>query len=150
MPVVDDVMQHDAAIRMHGGIHLRHGAKRGDHDRHLVLHAHHQIVFQPPVRRMDDLVDGKWCRWLVGIGGIIRCKFFRYLCQPFVELAFGPRIERRKSPDDTRLALRQRQLRMRYDEERRCHDRQPQPVLEDRWKHKRNLPNYLYVRWCIR
>ncbi len=29
VPVVYHVMQHDAAIGMHGGIHLRHGAERG-------------------------------------------------------------------------------------------------------------------------
>lgn len=57
--VVDNVMQHDAAIGMHGGVDLGHGAERGDDDRHLVFDAERKVVLQPLVRHMDDLVDGK-------------------------------------------------------------------------------------------
>ena len=62
MAVVDDVMQHDAAIGMDRRIDLRHGAERGDDDRHLVFDAEHQVVFEPLVGLVDDLVDGEGCR----------------------------------------------------------------------------------------
>ncbi len=57
--IVDDVVKDDAAIGMDRGVHFRHGAERGNDDRHLVFHAEAEIVFEPPVGAMDDLVDGK-------------------------------------------------------------------------------------------
>ena len=49
VPVVDDVVQHDAAIGMHRLIDLGHCAERRDDDRHLVLLAHLQVVLEPRV-----------------------------------------------------------------------------------------------------
>lgn len=66
MAVVDDVMQHDAAIGMHGGIDLGHGAERGDDDRHLVFDAEREVMLQSLVRHMDDLINGEGAAGLSG------------------------------------------------------------------------------------
>jgi hypothetical protein len=130
--IVDHVMQHDAAIGMHRGIHLRHGAERGNHDRHLVFDAHHQVVLEPFVRHVHDLVDGKGGRRTVRVLGVVRCELFGDLGEPFVQLRFRTRIKRREGADDAGLALGKRQLRMRYDEEWRGDDGEPQIVFQDR------------------
>ncbi len=76
MAVVDDVVQHDAAIGMHRRIHFRHGAERGNDDRHFIFHAEHQIVLQPLVRHVDDLVDREGRCRPFGMPGIVVGKIF--------------------------------------------------------------------------
>ncbi|MNV95244.1 hypothetical protein D3C71_1901150 [compost metagenome] len=73
-------------------------------------------MFQPPVGHMYDLVDGERSGRALGVSLVVGGQLLGDHCQPFVQLAFGPRIQRRESADDTRLALRQRQLRMRNNE----------------------------------
>ncbi|QTK79752.1 hypothetical protein AT6N2_C2096 [Agrobacterium tumefaciens] len=112
MTIIDHVMQHDATIGMHGGVNLRHGAQGRDNHWHFVFHAQSKIMFQPTIGHVHDLVHRKGRCRAFGIGAIMRVQLLGDHRQPFVKLAFGPSVERRKSADDASLALRQRQLRM--------------------------------------
>ena len=96
-------MQYDAAIGMDRVIDLRHRAQRRDDDRRLVFHAHPQVVLQPLVRHVHDLVDREGGRRLVRVLGVVVGQFLGDLCQPLVELGFRPRVERRKRADDAAL-----------------------------------------------
>ena len=69
--IVDDVVQHDAAVAVHRLVHVFTRAQRRDDDGHLVLHAQLQVVLQAVVRLVHDLVDGKWRRRLVRVLGVV-------------------------------------------------------------------------------
>ena len=131
MAVVDDIMQHDAAIGMDRLIDFRDRAQRRDDNRHLVFHAHAQIVFEPLVGHVDDLVDRKRRGRPVGIGRIVGREILGDLGQPFVHLAFRPRVQCRKRTNDARFALRLDQGRMRNDEQGRRNNGQTQIVLQN-------------------
>jgi len=73
-------------------------------------------MFQSPVGHMHDLIDRERRGRTIRVGPVVRVKLFGDHRQPLIELAFRPRIQRRESADDARLALRQRQLRVRNDE----------------------------------
>jgi hypothetical protein len=118
MAVVDDVVQDDAAPGMDSACHLRHGAERGDDNGHLVLGAHHQILLQPLVRPVDDLVDGEGCGFGVRIVAVMRGQCLRDLVQPFIQLGGRPRIQRRKRADHACLALGNDKRRIGNDEQR--------------------------------
>ena len=128
MKIVDDVVKNNAAIGVYGLVDLFACAQRTDDDGHLVFHAHLQIVFETGVGLVDDLVDREGCSRAVRVFRIMGTE---ELGQPFVELGFRARIERRKRPDDARLALRQHQWRMRNDEQRRADHRNSEVFLED-------------------
>lgn len=96
MAIVDDIMKDDAAIGMDRGIHFRHGAERGNNDRHLIFHTKSKVMLKALVRTMDDLVDRKRRRWPVWIGLVVGGKSLRYLCQPLIKLCFRAGIECRK------------------------------------------------------
>lgn len=66
--IIDDVVEYQAAIAVDGFVHVHPRAQGGDHDRHLVLHAHFQIVFQAVVGLVHDLVHRKRCRRLIRVG----------------------------------------------------------------------------------
>ena len=95
MAVIDDIVQDDAAIGMDGGIDFRHGAKRRDDNRYLIFDAEAEIMLQPPVRHVDDLVDGKGGGRAIRMAAVVVGKRLGDLRQPFVELRFRPGIERR-------------------------------------------------------
>ena len=78
------------------------------------------------VRWLDRHGIGR--RRTIGIVAIMCGQFFSDLMQPFVDLGLRAGIGRGERPDDPRLALRDDQLRTRYDEERRADDRQAQLV----------------------
>ena len=127
-PVVDDVVHGNAAPAFDGAEHLLARAERGDDQRHLPFGAGRHVCFEPVVRLVHDLVHGIGRRRTIGIVTIMCGQFFGDLMQPFVDLGLRARIERGERPDDPRLALRDDQLRTRYDEERRADDRQAQLV----------------------
>ena len=116
MPVVDHVVQHDAAIGMHGLVDLGHRAQRRDHDRHLVFDAHAQVVLKPFVGGVHDLVHRERRGRPVRIGSIVGGQCLGDLGEPRVELALGPGVQRRKRADDAGLALGKHHRRMRQDE----------------------------------
>ena len=55
------------------------------------------------------------------------------LMDPLVELALGARVQRREAADDPRLALRDDEVGIRHDEQRRADGGQAQ-AIEDRWQ----------------
>ena len=131
MPVVNDVVQHDPAIGMHRLVDLLDGAERGDHDGHLVLHAHFEVVLQAGVGLVHDLVDRIGRGRPLGVCRVMGGEALGDLGQPFVELRLGAGVQRRKRSDDAGLALREHQGRVRNDEERRSDDRNAQVPLQN-------------------
>ena len=61
---VDHVVEHDAAVGMDGATTSRGALQAGDDDRHLVAHADLEVVLQPVVGLVHDLVDreGRYSR----------------------------------------------------------------------------------------
>jgi hypothetical protein len=55
------VMEHQAAVAVHGVDHFLHRAQAGDDDRHAMLDAQGQVGLQARVARVDDQVDGIGC-----------------------------------------------------------------------------------------
>ena len=114
--VVDDVVQHDAAVGVHRLVDELLGPQRSDHDRHLVLHAQFQVVLQAVIGAVHDLVDRKRRRGSVGIGRVPSRQLRGDLLQPFFQLLRRPGIQRREGADDTGLALGDDQVRIGDDE----------------------------------
>ena len=128
--LVDHVVKNDAAPAVRGLIELLARAERGDHHRHLVLFANREILFEPVVRSMHDLIDCERRRRPVGMRLIVHGKLFPDPRQPLAEQRRRTRIQRRKRSDDTRLALRDHQIRHGDDEQRRADHGYRQTSLE--------------------
>ena len=138
--LVDDVVKHDAAPAMRGLVQFLARTERGDDHRHLVLLAKGEIVIQPIVRFVHDLVHGERRRRTLRVRLVIGRKFFLDARQPLVEQRRRPRIQRRKRADDAGLALGDHQVRHRDDEQRCADDRYRQAALEQgRHGHSRFL-----------
>ncbi len=56
---IDDVVKHDATVAVHGGDHFGRRPQAGDDDRHPVFDAQTDVMLQPIVAGMHDLVDGE-------------------------------------------------------------------------------------------
>ncbi len=119
---VDHVVHDDAAIGVDGLVHLRHRAERGDDDRRLVLHAHFDVVHQPVIALVHDLIDGKGRRGPVRMFLVMFGKFGSDPIEPLVQHLGRPGIQRREGPDDAGLALGDHQIRSGDDEHRRGDD----------------------------
>ena len=117
-PVVDDVVKHHAAVTMHGLVHVFTRAQRGDDHRHLVLDAHLEVVLEPVVALVHDLVDGERRGRLIGVRAVVRVQRLGDLGQPFVELGGRSGVERGHRADHASLALGDHQLRVADDEHR--------------------------------
>ena len=109
---VDDVVQHDPAVALDRAVHVFAGAERRDDDRHLVLHAHGQIVLEPVVRLVHDLVHRERRGRRFGMRRVPRGKLGREAREPPIEKLRRPRVQRRKRADDARFALREHELRL--------------------------------------
>ncbi|QYU70903.1 isoleucine--tRNA ligase [Leptolyngbya sp. 15MV] len=144
-PVVDHVVEGDAAPVGHRLEHLLARAERGDDHRHLPLLAHGHVLIEAGVRLVDDLVDREGRGGAIGIGAVVRGQFLGDAVQPFVEHARWPRVERGKAADDARLALRDDQLRPRDDEQRRADHGQAQAVERGGQGHRYLLDAYVIV-----
>src|ERR1700738_5676195 len=83
--LVDDVVKNDAAPAMRGLIELFAGAERGDDDRHLVLFAKREILLEPVVRSMHDLVHRERRRGPFGMRLVVRRKLLLDPHQPLLE-----------------------------------------------------------------
>ncbi len=68
---------------------------------------------------MHDLVDGEGRGRPVGVGAVMGRQFFGDAREPFIEQRHGPRIERRKRTNHARLALRDDEIGIGNDEQRR-------------------------------
>jgi hypothetical protein len=128
--LVDHVVKNDAAPAVGCLVELLARAKRSDDDRHLVLFAERQIMVEPVVGTMHDLVDGERGRRRIGMGGIMRCKFGGNPRQPLIEQVRRTRIQGGKRSDDSGLALSDHEIRDRNDEQRRADYRNRQATLE--------------------
>ncbi len=130
--VVDDVMQHDAAIAVHRVVDLLARAQRGDDDGHLVFHAQCQVVLEPVVGLVHDLVDGERRRGLVRMLRIVFGQRRGDALQPGLQQLGRARVQRRERADHAGLALGDHEIRIGDDEQRRAHHGHGQAVLQDR------------------
>ncbi len=130
---VGDVVEDQPAVAVR---RLDHGigcAQAGDQDRHAVFHAQVEVVLQPVVARMDDLVDRERRHHRVRMRRPVGRQFSRDPRQPFVEQFRRPRVQGREAADDAGLALRQHEIRVGDDEQRGADGGQAQ-VLQQRGK----------------
>jgi hypothetical protein len=144
--IVDHVMHRNAAIGLHGFIDVLAGAERSDDDRCLPFHAKRDILLQAIVGLVDDLVDGEGRRRQVRIVAIPGGKRLDDAMQPFVQLRNGPSVQRGKRADNARLALRDDEIGIGDEEQRRADRRQPQTVAKDGRQHYfslEGLPPYV-------
>jgi hypothetical protein len=145
--LVDDVVENDAAPAMRGLIELLARPKRSDDHRHLVLLAQCQIKLEPVVRSVHDLVDRKRRRRPFGMRLVVGRELLLDPPQPFVQQLGRPRVQRRKTSDHARLALRDHEIGHRNDEQRRTDHGNGQTALEQgRHRHGRKflllIPGY--------
>ena len=117
--VGDHVVQRYAAIGMHRVVQVLARAQRGDHYGRLVFHAECQVLLEPVVRPVHDLVDGEGRRRAFRMGAVMGREFFGDTRQPFVQQRDRPRIERREGADDAGFALGDDEIRIGNDEKRR-------------------------------
>ena len=82
------------------------------------------------LRLVHDLVDREGRRLALGVVAVPGRQRLGDLGQPLVELLGRARVERRHRADDAGLALRDHELGVADDEQRRADDRQRQ-VLQD-------------------
>ena len=115
---------------MRGLIEFFARAERGDDHRHLVLFAQRQILLEPVVRSMHDLIDRERRRRPLGMRLVVGGEFFLDPHQPFVEQRRRARVQRRKRSDDAGLALRDHQIGHGNDEQRRTDHGNRQSALE--------------------
>ncbi|MCY1557547.1 hypothetical protein D9M68_944050 [compost metagenome] len=95
-----------------------------------MLDADLDVVLEPRVGAMHDLVDRDRSHRRAGVGGLERGQLILDPRQPLVEQLRRARIERGERTDDAGLALRQHQLGIADDEHGRGNHGQGQ-VLQD-------------------
>ena len=54
---IDHIVKHDAAVAVHGVDHLGRRPQAGDDDRHAVFDAQADVMLEPVVARVHDLID---------------------------------------------------------------------------------------------
>ncbi len=69
--VVDDVVQHDAAVRVHRLVHVFTRPQRSDDNRYFIADTEFQIVSQPVVGLVNDQVHGKGSCRLRRVGSVM-------------------------------------------------------------------------------
>ena len=112
-------------------VHLDPRAQRGDDHRNFVLHTKLEILLEPVVRLVDDLVHRKRRRKHVRMRPVPGGQLFGDLVKPLVKQGHRPRIQRRERAHDPRLALRDDKLRAGNDEQRRSDHRQAQSITQN-------------------
>ncbi|MNP35269.1 hypothetical protein D3C76_1285930 [compost metagenome] len=108
-----DIVEHQAAVAMHGIDHFLHRAEAGDDDRHAVFHAQRQVGLQARVGRVDDQVDGIG-RWRLQL----RQACLDFL-QPGLEAGAVALVQGREAADHAAGAAGQYQPGV-GDQEHRC------------------------------
>jgi hypothetical protein len=131
---VGHVVEHQAAVAPRRDDHVVGRAQRGDLDRHLVLLAKIDVVLQPIVGAVHDLVDREGRHPLLGMPGLVLGKFRGDALQPLLEHLLGPGIERREGADDARLALLDHQVGVGDDEQRRADRRNREGIAQQSGK----------------
>ncbi|CFN74999.1 Uncharacterised protein [Bordetella pertussis] len=105
-----DVVEDLAAPGMHAGNQVAGRAQAGDDVGHPVAGAHVQVVFEPVVRLVDDLVDRVGRHDAVRMRAAVFGQAGLDFVEPVAQQRLGARIERGKRPHDAADALRDRQL----------------------------------------
>ena len=112
--------------RVDGVVDVGARAQRGDDDGHLVLRADLHVVLEAVVALVHDLVDRERRGRRLGMRLVVRGERLGDLGQPVVEQLGRARVERGHRADDAGLALRDHQLGVADDEQRRADDGQAQ------------------------
>ena len=128
MLVVDDVVQHHAAVAVRRGIDVFARTQAGDDDGHFVLHAHFHIVLQAVIALVHDLVNGKRRSRFVWIGLVVGIQRFSDLDQPLLQLLGGAGVERGHRADYTGDALGDDEFGGADDEKRGANNGQGETV----------------------
>ena len=118
MFVVDDVVQHHAAVRMGSSVDVFPRPERGDDDGHLVLDAHRHVMGKAVVAFVHDLVDGIGSCRPVRVRPVMGRQRLGDLNQPLLQLLGRPRIKGRHGAHHARNALGDHQLGVADDEQR--------------------------------
>jgi len=110
---------------MHRLVHLHPRAKRGDDDRRPPFDADLHIAFEARIGAAHDLIDGIGRGGPVRIGLIMPVERLGDALQPALQLdrlalPFAG-VQRRKAADDAGGALRDHQIGIGDDEQRRAH-----------------------------
>jgi hypothetical protein len=124
-------MQRDAAIGMNGRVDVLTRAERRDDDRRLPFHGQRDVLFEARIGLVDDLIDRERRGGLVGMIAVPGREFLGDAMQPFIEQRRGPRVQRRKRADDPRLALRNDQIGIGDEKQRRADGGEAELVAED-------------------
>jgi hypothetical protein len=105
-------------------------AQAGDDDRHLVLGAHLHVVLEPVVALVHDLVDGERRAGLSGVARSQAASVSVISASHSSSCAAGRALSAGMEPTTPACALRDHQLGVADDEQRRADDGQRQ-VLQD-------------------
>jgi len=124
MAQIRDVVEDESPIAVHVLDDGTRGLERRDDDRHLVPHANLDVVGEPVIRFVHDLIDRKRRDAPRRIRGSRRRERGLDPEDPGFELFLRPRVERRKGTHDPAETLRDDEIRVRDDEQRRPDHRQ--------------------------
>lgn len=100
----DDVVEDQSSPSMHPGNDIVRRRKACDNQRYFILGAKIEVVREPAVRSVNNLIDRERRDFGAGICVGERREFRGDPCEPIVEHLFRPRIERGKGADDAILA----------------------------------------------
>ena len=116
--VVDDIVDNDTAIGMDSFVYINSCAERCYDDGNFVLHAQFNILHQPVIGLVNDLVDSKRSCRFVWISLIIGVQFPGNTLQPLFQYFYRARVESWKRSDDTGFTLRDDQVWIGNNEQR--------------------------------
>ena len=131
--VADHVVQRDAAPGFYRHVHVFTRTQAGDDDGHFVFFTHRHVVLQAVIALVHDLVDGIRRGWPVWVRRVVRSQSFRNFCQPVFQLRSRARVQRGHRANHACNALRNHQLGVADDEQRRANHGERQ-VLKNRWQ----------------
>ena len=128
--LVDHIVKDDAAPIVRGLIEVLPRAERSDQHRHLVFLAERQIVIEPVVGLMHDLVHRKRRRQTIRMRLVVRGELFLDARNPLVEQRGRAGIQRRKRADHAGLALGDDEIGHGNEEQWRADHGDRQAALE--------------------
>lgn len=103
--VVDDVVQHDAAVGVDGVVDLGACSERGDHDGHFEFDDGGEVCVEAVVGTMHDEVNRVRRRGRAGMIDIVFGERFGDSGEPFAQCRVRAGVEGRKRSDDASRAL---------------------------------------------
>ena len=136
--VVDDVVHDDAAPTVHGVVDVGARAQRGNDKRNFVAGAHRHVGLKTVIGLVHDLVDGIRRRRRLRVRTVPGGEAFSDLSQPVFKLRRGPGVERGHRAHHAGRALRDDELGVADDEQRRSNDREFQVLKNGRQRHQKD------------